>query len=85
MAVTGLFGATHIIIEEGTSINGFSTVNTKWVFGEVVSIPASCNAYAVGDNVFYDKSQGYRFKLSAANYIAVAEQYVFFKETPIGS
>jgi len=85
MALTGLFGATKIIIEEGTSINGFSTVNTKWVFGEVVVVPASCNAYAVGDNVFYDKSQGLRFKLSAVNYVAVDEQYVFFKETPLGS
>ena len=83
MALTGLFGATQIIIEEGASINGFSTVNTSWVFGEVIAIPASCNSYVVGDNVFYDKSKGARFKLATANYISVDEQYVFFKETPL--
>ncbi len=82
MALTGLYGATSIIIQEGTSINGFSTVNQTWSFGEVVVVPASCNAYAVGDNVFYDKSQARRFKLLTINYFAISEQYVFFKETP---
>jgi hypothetical protein len=84
MALTGVQGTNspHIIIEEGTSINGFATVNQIWAFGEVVEVYAGCNTYAVGDNVFYDKSQGRRFKLSTINYFAIDEQYIFFTETP---
>ena len=84
MALTGVQGTNspHIIIQEGSSLNGFATVNTTWVFGSVVVVYAGCNKYAVGDNVFYDKSQARRFKLSTINYEAIDEQYIFFTETP---
>ena len=84
MSLTGVQGTNspNIIIQAGSSVQSFSTVNSYWVFGSVVVTYAGCMKYTVGDNVFFDVSQARRFVKSGTNYYAIDEQYVFFTETP---
>ena len=84
MAVTGIFGASSptVIIQEGSSINGFLVFKTTLGFGEVVQVYAGCLNYAAGDNVFFDNSEARPFKLSSTQYYAVKESDIYFKETP---
>lgn len=84
MAITGIQGASspHIIVQGSTSINGFATVNTSWVFAIVKVIYPGCMNFSVGDSVFFDKSQSKRFLSGPTNYFVVDEAYIYFIETP---
>lgn len=84
MAVTGIQGVNspHIIIEQGSSIQGFVSVESNWVFGQVKLVYAGCLTYEVDDNVFFDMSKSIKFRSGTTTYCSVDEQYVYFTETP---
>ena len=84
MAVPIVLGNGEILIQQGETVSGISSVDGKIQFGQVIMVYSGSDATVVDSYVIYDPNKAKQIMYGSTIYVIVKESDVSGTETPPG-